>query len=184
MPDKTQFNQLLDSLNDGDESALAAISEIVYSELRRLANLHMMNESPGHTLQATALVNEAFMRMLGPEIDYQDKNHFLAIAGSMMRRILIDHARSKYRFKRGGGQRAVTLDDYMLGEDAPSVDILSLDAALNKLEEYDARKAKVIEQQYFAGMSHQQIADNLGVNVRTVERDAKFSRVWLLNQMS
>lgn len=184
MPDRTHFNQLLDALNEGDESALATINEIVYSELRRLAKIHMSSEGPGHTLQATALVNEAFIRMLGPDINYKDRNHFLSIAGSMMRRILIDHARGKHRAKRGGGEKAITLDDIVMGEDAPSIDILSLDTALNKLEAYDARKAKVIEQLYFAGMSVEQVADNLGVATRTVERDAKFSRVWLLNQMS
>jgi len=180
---QVQFTQLLVSYQQGDTEALNTISEMVYSELRRMANIYMAGESQGHTLQATELVNEAFLRMVNPDINYQDRVHFLSIAATMMRRILIDHARAKQRAKRGADWQQVSLNEEIIGDAPLSADILALDEAMNKLAEIDSRKAKIIEQQYFAGMSAQQIADNMKLSSRTIEREAKFAKAWLLNEM-
>ena len=135
-------------------------------------------------MQATELVNEAFLRMVNPDIDYKNRVHFLSIAATMMRRILTDHARAKQRVKRGADYQQITLNEEVIGSGALSVDILMLDDALIKLAELDPRKARIIEQQYFAGMSAIQIADAMGLSSRTVEREAQFSKAWLLDQMS
>ena len=183
MSAQAQFTQILVAYKEGESSALNAISEMVYDELRLMAKSYMSGESRGHTMQATELVNEAFVRMVDPDIDYQNRLHFLSIAATMMRRILIDHARAKRRLKRSGRWQQITLNEDIVGQSALSVDILMLDDALHKLADLDSRKAAIIEQQYFAGMSAQQIADGMGLSSRTVERDAQFSKAWLLNQM-
>ena len=184
MTAQAQFTELLVSYKEGQSSALNTISEMVYAELRGMAKSYMSGESPGHTMQATELVNEAFVRMVNPDIDYKNRLHFLSIAATMMRRILIDHARAKQRLKRGASWQRITLNEEIVGHGSLSTDILMLDDALNKLEKMDPRKAAIIEQQYFAGMSAKQIADGMGLSARTVEREAQFSRAWLLNQMS
>lgn len=184
MSTQARFTQMLVSYKEGEPGALNAISEMVYDELRRMARSYMSGESHGHTMQATELVNEAFVRMVNPDIDYKNRLHFLSIAATMMRRILIDHARAKQRFKRGANWQQITLNEEILGQDALSADILMLDDALNKLAGMDQRKAMIIEQQYFAGMSARQIADGMDLSSRTVEREAQFSRAWLLSYMS
>lgn len=181
---QAQFTQLLESYKEGQSDALNAITEMVYTELRQMARAHMSGESRSHTLQATELVNEAFLRMVNPDIDYKNRVHFLSIAATMMRRILTDHARAKQRVKRGADFQQITLNEEIMGSGVMSLDILTLDDAMNKLADLDPRKAKIIEQQYFAGMSAVQIADAMGLSSRTVEREAQFSRAWLLNQMS
>ena len=180
----TEITQLLSSWQEGDDEALEQVSEIVYGELRRLAHSYMAGERSGHTLQTTALVSEAYLRIIDAEIDYESRNHFMVIAARMMRRILVDHARSKKRKKRGDGLQRVTFMDSMDGNDAPSADILTLDECLNRLAEFDQRKADVIEYQYFAGMSAAQIAETLNISTRTVEREAQLARAWLKTQMA
>lgn len=183
MPRRDEITRLLSTWRDGDREALEQVSDLVYQELKRLARGKMSKERPGHTLQTTALVNEAVIGMMGADIEYQDRNHFMVVAARMMRRILIDHARSKQRAKRGSGMRPVTLNEKLQGAETWSADILALDDALNRLEAFDARKAKIIEGQYFAGLSTAQLADLLDVSERTVERDARLARAWLARKL-
>lgn len=178
-----EITRLLSTWREGDREALEQVSDIVYQELKRLARGKMASERQGHTLQTTALVNEAVIGMMGADIDYQDRNHFMVVAARMMRRILIDHARSRLRTKRGSGVQPVTLNEELQGAETWSADILALDEALNRLAEFDERKAKIIEGQYFAGLSAAQLADLLDVSERTVERDAQLARAWLSRRL-
>jgi RNA polymerase sigma factor (TIGR02999 family) len=181
---QAEVTQLLSSWRSGDSDALDKVSEIVYAELKRLAHSHMAKERLAHTLQTTALVGEAFIRIVDADIDYQSRNHFMVIAARMMRRILIDHARSRQRQKRGDGLQRVTLNEALDGYAAPSADILSLDESLTRLAEFDETKATIIECQYFAGLSSAQMAEFLGLSKRTVEREAQLARAWLQMQLS
>lgn len=179
-----EITRLLSTWRDGDREALEQVSDLVYHELKRLARGKMARERPGHTLQTTALVNEAVVGMMGADIDYQDRNHFMVVAARMMRRVLIDHARSKLRAKRGGGIEPVTLNEELQGAETWSADILALDEALTELAEFDERKSKIIEGQYFAGLTTTQLADLTGVSERTVERDAQLARAWLAKRLT
>lgn len=183
MSNDQSLTQLIDSWQNGNESAFSELSELVYHELRRLARKHMAGERKNHTLQATALVNEAFVRLINAEISYESRAHFYAMAGSMMRRILIDHARSVNREKRGGGVRNVTLHESEIMDATPDVDLLELNAALESLEKQDKRKANILELQFFAGLSCKEIAEVLDVSSRTVERDVQFAKAWLHREL-
>lgn len=184
MSRQDEITRLLSTWREGDLEALEEVSDLVYNELKRLARGHMASERPGHTLQTTALVNEAVLGMIGADIDYQSRNHFMVVAARMMRRILIDHARARLRTKRGGGMEPITLNEELQGSQTWSADILSLDEALTRLAELDERKASIIEGQYFAGLSSAQLADLLGVSQRTVEREAQLARAWLASKLS
>ena len=181
---QTDVTQLLSAWQGGDANAFVEVSEIVHAELKRLAHGQMSGERSGHTLQTTALVNEAYLRIVDSDVDYQNRKHFMVVAAKMMRRILIDHARTRNRQKRGDGLQRVTFNEALDGQEAPSVDILSLDAALSKLAEFDQRKAAIVEYQYFAGLATAQVAELLEVSPRTVEREAQLARAWLRMEMS
>ncbi|MBE9564240.1 MAG: sigma-70 family RNA polymerase sigma factor, partial [Proteobacteria bacterium] len=168
----------------GNEFALNELSEQVYTELRRLANKYMLAERSNHTLQATSLVNEAFIRLVKAELSYQDRNHFFSLAGRMMRRILVDHARSIKRDKRGSGVQQLTLHESIIQNNDSPQSILDLHEALESLSEFDSRKAEILELQFFAGLTVKEIADVIKVSPRTVERDIQFAKAWLHQRLS
>src|SRR5688572_5038596 len=162
---------LLRAWSEGDPTALDALTPLVEAELHRLARSYMAHERRDHTLQATALVNEAFLRLTGArDIEWQDRAHFLGIAARLMRRVLIDHARRHAFQKRGGGNAKVAIEDVQLAVPAPDVDLLALDRALQALSVVDARKAQVVEMRYFGGMTIQETAAALEVATDTVKR--------------
>ena len=156
---------------------------LIYQELRGMARRYMSRERPDHTLQPTALVNEAYVRLIdSSSLDWQDRNHFLAIAARVMRRLLIDHARKRTRRKRGGDLRRVTLTDWRTpvgGGELEPAELLSLDAALERLGELDPRAGQVVELRFYAGLTMREIAAHIGVSKRTVEEDWSHARAWL-----
>jgi RNA polymerase sigma-70 factor, ECF subfamily len=176
--------KLLRDWTGGDRSALDRLMPVVYEELRRTAAAYMHRERTGHTLQATALINEAYLRVIDlTRIEWRDRTHFFALCAQMMRRILVDHARSRNYLKRGGGARPITLDDCMaIGE--PTAELLALDDALNALAIRDHRKARVVELRFFAGLSVDETATVLEVSPQTVLRDWSLSKTWLAREMS
>ena len=184
LPSPPDVTALLIDWGKGDEHALAQLLPLVQQELRRIARKHMAGERRDHTLQATALVNEAFVRLVDiNRIQWQNRAHFLAMSGRLMRRILVDHARAKQYQKRGGGAQKVTLDDAMVVEgDRP--DLVALDEALTALAVTDARKAQVVEMRFFAGLSVEETAEALHVSVDTVMRDWKLAKAWLVRELT
>jgi RNA polymerase sigma-70 factor, ECF subfamily len=175
---------LLKAWGAGDESALDKLIPLVYSELRRMAHYQMTREREGHTLQTTALVNEAYVRLVGAtEVSWQNRAHFFALSAQLMRRVLVDHARSRRRTKRGGDMQKVSLDASPAILCGPDADIIELNDALSSLAEIDARKAKIVELRFFGGFSVEETAEALNVSVSTVMNDWKFAKVWLLRAM-
>jgi RNA polymerase sigma factor (TIGR02999 family) len=178
----SEVTQLLSAWRDGDEEALERLLPLVYDELLGLARRHMRGEREGHTLQATALVHEAYVRLIDLELPLEDRAHLLAVASMTMRRVLIDHARGKRRHKRDGGMR-VTLSPAHRVAAPVEVGVLDLDEGLRELAENDERKAKALELQYFGGLTNPEIAEVLDVSVATVERDLRFARAWLRRRL-
>lgn len=184
MSTSSEVTRLLKRMNGGDSEATGALVPLLYEELRALAAGYMARERPGHTLQPTALVNEAFFRLVNQkDAGFQSRGHFMAIAATVMRRILVNHAQARAAAKRGGGAARVPLDDGLMAEEGCNLDLLALDEALNRLAERDARKAKFVEQRFFAGIEMSQVADNLGVSLATVKRDWEYARTWLAREM-
>ncbi len=183
-PSASEVSQLLISWGQGDESALDKLLPLVYDELRKIAHYQMAREKPGHTLQTTALINEVYLRLIGAVgVSWQDRAHFLALSATLMRRVLVDHARGRGRVKRGGAMTKISLDDSLavpVGQDA---DIIALDDALSSLAAVDARKAKTVELRFFGGYSVEETAKILNVSVSTVMNDWKFAKVWLLRSL-
>lgn len=176
--------QLLQAWSRGEEAALERLVPLVYRELHQRAHRFMGGERAGHTLQTSALINEAYLRLVGsPPLSWESRTHFFAIAARLMRRILVDHARKKRSLKRGGQDRRVDLDAELLVAGRLDRDLVSLDDALHALESVDARKVKVVELRFFAGLSVEETADALGVSPQTVMRDWKLAKVWLLREM-
>ncbi|MEM7168397.1 MAG: sigma-70 family RNA polymerase sigma factor [Planctomycetota bacterium] len=178
-----EFTQLLHQWRAGDRDAFAAITPLVYQELRQVAAKQMRAENAGHTLQATALVNEAYLRLVDAAVDINDRIHFFAIAARVMRHVLVDHAKAKGRQKRGGDAQRVSLDDVgTLSVEAPSA-LVELDAALGRLGEFDERKVRVVELIYFAGLTYAETAVALEVSEVTVHRDLKLAKAWLQKEL-
>ncbi len=173
---------LLRSWRSGDAEALDRLTPLVYEELRRLAARQLRSERRGHTLQATALVNEAFANLAEADVPFADRAHFFALAARMMRRILTDYGRRRASQKRGGGQRAVTLDEDRVGTAVP-IDIVELDDALERLAEIDARKSDALVLHYFGGMSYEETARALDISSATVDRDLRLAKAWLANEL-
>jgi RNA polymerase sigma factor (TIGR02999 family) len=177
--------ELLVAWRGGDESALARLLPLVERELHRIARRCMAGERAGHTLQATALVNEAYLRLINAQqVDWQNRAHFLAMAARLMRRVLVDSARAKHYRKRGGGAVRVTFDEGAHPTDEPSVDLMALDDALNALAKMDERRGQVIELRYFGGLTAEETAAVLDVSVETVMRDARLAKAWLARELS
>jgi RNA polymerase sigma factor (TIGR02999 family) len=175
---------LLAAWSQGDRSALEKVTQVVYQELRRLAHHYMKRQRPDHTLQTTALVHEAYLRLVSQdEPSFANQSHFLAVAAKAMRQILVDHARAALRLKRGAGVEAVVLDEAALLSPEPTSELLDLDEALEKLATLDSRKARVVELKYFGGLKEEQIAEVLQVSEATVRRDWAFSRAWLYGEL-
>jgi RNA polymerase sigma factor (TIGR02999 family) len=160
------------------------VTRLVYEELRQLAHKYMAGQRSDHTLQTTALVNEAYLRLAGQDGSaFANRSHFLAVAATAMRQVLVDYARSALRQKRGAGARAVTLDEGAVLSPEPTQEILDLNEALERLAALDARKARVVELQYFGGLNQDEIAEILNVSAVTVRRDWTFSRAWLYAEL-
>jgi len=176
--------ELLRAWSQGDESALDRLVPLVYEELHRLASRYMRQERPDHTLQATSLVNEAYLRLIEVNrVEWKDRAHFLAVAAQMMRRILVEFARSRQRQKRGGGAAHVGLDDVQELPDPHGCDLVALSAALSGLATFDARMSQVVELRFFGGLTVAETADVLGVSPETVMRDWKTAKAWLLREL-
>jgi len=179
-----EVTRLLAAWGQGDALALEKLTRLVYQELRRLAHHYMAGQRAGHTLQTTALVNEAYLRLAGhAPPSFANRSHFMAVAARAMRQILVDHAKATLREKRGAGARAVDLDEAALLSPEPTREILELNEALERLAALDARKASVVELSYFGGLNQDEIAEALDVSVVTVRRDWTFSRAWLYAEL-
>ncbi len=184
-PPSQSVTELLRAWSDGDPAALGRLIPFVEAELRRVARAHMARERRGHTLQATALVNEAFLRLLDARaIRWRDRAHFLGIAARLMRRVLVDHARSRGYLKRGGGAQCVTLTDVAAVGPEPVIDVIALDRALERLAAIDARKATVIELRFFGGLTVEETADVLHVSGDTIKRDWRLAKLWLIREIN
>lgn len=184
---QTNITGLLQKVADGDARAADVLLPLIYDELRGLAGAYLRHEAVGHTLQTTALVHEAYLKLVGQQhAKFNGRSHFFAVAAQAMRRILVNHARDRGRLKRGGDRSQVDLDESVIADpDTPEtgLDLISLDEALERLATHDSRKARTVEMRFFAGMSVEQTAEALGVATATVKRDWEFARAWLYREM-
>jgi len=177
--------QLLVAWSDGDQSALDQLVPLVHEELRRLARSYMRSERPGHTLQTTALINEAYLRLVDQKnVRWQNRAHFLAIAAQLMRRILVDHARRRQYWKRGGGALQVSLANAEALSDERTPDLVALDEALLALAEIDPRRSRVVELRFFGGLNIEETAEVLQISPTTVERDWTTAKAWLYQRVN
>jgi RNA polymerase sigma-70 factor, ECF subfamily len=180
-----EVTRVLVRAGSGEASAAEALLPLVYHELRLLAGRYMRREREDHTLDATALVHEAYLRLVDQtRVDWRDRTHFFAVAATAMRRILINHARDRQRLKRGGEARRLELTDLTGATPADDLQLLALDESLDRLGAIDARKARVVELRYFAGLEIEDVSGLLGVSPATVKRDWDFARAWLLRDMT
>jgi RNA polymerase sigma factor (TIGR02999 family) len=180
-----ELTELLLGWSGGDRSAFEAIVNRTYSELKRVARRCLNGERPGHTIQATVLVHEAYLQLVNaPQVQWQDRAHFFAIVAKLMRRILIDHARAHGSEKRGGQMRRVTLDEGLVVASELDPAILHLDEALKRLAAFDQRKARVVEMRYFGGLTAGEISSVLGISTQSVNRDWSLAKAWLAREMS
>jgi len=181
--DTNDISRLLLAWGGGNQKALDRLTAVVYEELRRLAHYYMQGERPGHMLQTTALVNEAWMRLADyKRMQWQDRAHFFAVAAQAMRRILVDHARS-HNIKRGAGVQHVALDEVAVVSGDRTGDLVALDDALNELARLDPRKAQIIEMRFFGGLSVEEAAEALQVSAATVRRDWSIAKFWLYREL-
>lgn len=179
-PSPSEVTRLLKDWGNGDSAALDQLIPIVYAELRTIAARYLRRERQDHTLQPTALVNEAYLRLIDQkQVEWQNRAHFVGVAAQMMRRILVDHARSHNRAKRGGGAPKVSLDEAVAISEDRANDLVELDEALTALAVFDERKSRVVEMKYFGGLSVEETAEVLKVSVITVARDWKLAKAWL-----
>jgi RNA polymerase sigma factor (TIGR02999 family) len=180
-----QITELLAEWSDGNQSALDELYPLVYDELHRLARRYMSRERKGHTLQTTALINEAYVRLVDQKnVHWANRSHFFAISAQIMRRILIDHARRHAYAKRGGGAQQVSLEDVAVITPSLGSELMRLDEALKSLAEMDPRRSQVVELRYFGGLSNEEIAGVLNVSENTVTRDWNMARAWLYQQLT
>lgn len=182
----SEITALLNDWSRGDREALERLMPLVFGELRQLARSYFRHEPAGHTLQPTALVNEVYMRLVEQrKVQWDNRSQFFAFAALLMRRILVDHAKARHTAKRGGDVPRLPLEDALaIGEKPLDLDLLALDTALTELATFDPRQARVVEMRFFAGLTHEEIADVLGVSVTTVKRDWQTARRWLFRRMS
>ena len=179
-----EVTQLLQAWSKGERSALEKLTPLVYRELHRLAHRYMGLENPGHTLQTTALVNEAYLRLVDSNATWQNRAHFFAISAQLMRQILVDFARRHHQLKRGGQVNRVSLDEALVSAKVADADLVSLDDALKALAGVDPRKSQVVELRFFGGLSVEETAEVLKVSTDTVLRDWRLAKLWLLREMS
>ncbi|MEN1729005.1 MAG: ECF-type sigma factor [Pseudomonadota bacterium] len=178
-----EITRLLRHWSRGDDHARDQLLPVVYDRLHQLADRQFSRERKNHTLQATALVHEAFISLESVNVDWRSRDHFYALVAQVMRRLLVDHARSRSRQKRGGGRLQVEFDDRALSQPAPSTDLLALDDALNRLADNSGRIARALELTYFGGLTQDRVAQVLEVSRRTVDRDLKLGRAWLKSEL-
>jgi RNA polymerase sigma factor (TIGR02999 family) len=181
----SEVTQLLIAWNDGDQSALERLIPLVHAELRRIARRYMRNERPGHTLQTSALINEAYLRLIdAQQVRWQNRAHFFGIAAQLMRQVLVDFARSRRFKKRGGGALQVSLNEAMAITKERGEDLVALDEALSALSKIDERKGRVVEMRFFGGLNENEIAEALKVSPETVRRDWRLAKSWLRRRLS
>ncbi|MBX7221064.1 MAG: sigma-70 family RNA polymerase sigma factor [Blastocatellia bacterium] len=184
-PEPRSVTQLLVAWNSGDEQAQAELITTIYDELRRLASHYLSRERPNHTLQPTALVNEAFMRLVdGPQVNWQGRSHFFGIAANLMRQILVDHARKRQALKRGSGEAPLVLDEMFGVFQQRAIDLVRLDDALTELTRLDPQQARIVELRFFAGLTIEETAETLGISPATVGREWTSARLWLRRELS
>jgi RNA polymerase sigma-70 factor, ECF subfamily len=181
--DDGQVTLLLKAMKNGDRSAAEKLLPLVYQELHRLAKSYMQRERRDHTLQPTALINEAYLRLVRDSVDWQSRQHFIGVAANVMRRLLVDHARAHNAEMRAGGLQRVELEEGLMVSSERSKEVLALHDALTTLEGVDPRQAKVVELRYFGGFSVEEIGDILDMSPRSVKRHWALARIWLLKQM-
>ena len=182
---REEVTGLLRAWSDGDQLALEKLMPLVYAELHRLAKRYMGHEHPGHSLQTSALVNEAYLRLVDAHgVRWENRTHFFAVSAQIMRRILVDFARARRNLKRGGGARQVTLDEGLVVSPESGADLLALDEALEKLAALNPRQSKVVELRYFGGLNEEEVAAALNVSSRTVRHDWSLARAWLYRELS
>lgn len=186
MPNSQQITQLLKEWSNGNQAVLDDLMPLVYDELHRQASRYLRNERQGHTLQTTALIHEAYLKLIGiNQIEWQNRAHFFAIASTAMRRILVDYARERKREKRGGIAENLPLTEALqISSNEKSVDLIALDEALNRLAKLDERQARVVELRYFSGLSNDETAEVLGVSNATVRNDWNLAKAWLKLQIA
>lgn len=183
-PLSQNITHLLKEWNAGDPKALDRLTPLVYEELRHQAARYLRREAPGHTLQTTALIHEAYLRLVDAKnVDWQSRAHFFAIAANLMRRILVDHARRRDAHKRGGSQIRLPLDEAFGMVKEIDVDLLAIDDALQRLEKLDSQQARVVELRFFSGLTVEETAEALGVSPKTVKRDWSVARAWLRREI-
>lgn len=181
----TDVTQILREWSDGDVEAPERLMPLVLQELRRLARSYLQRERPGHTLQPTALVHEAYLRLVDQSrVDWQNRTHFYGVAAQMMRRILVDYARAHIAEKRGGGLQKISLDETFIHPQERARELLALDEALTGLAAFDQRKSRVVELRFFGGLDVEETAAFLGVSAKTVKRDWKVAKLWLYRELS
>ena len=181
--DDGQVTLLLRAMKNGDQAAAEKLLPLVYKELHRLAKSYMRRERPDHTLQPTALIHEAYLRLAHDDVDWQSHQHFIGVAANVMRRVLVDHARAHNAEMRGGGMQRVELDEKLAISKERSTEVIALHDALNSLEALNPRRAKVVELRYFGGLSVEEIAAVLDMSPRSVKRDWALARPWLFKEM-
>lgn len=179
-----QVTKLLQRWREGDNKARDQLIELVYPELQRLARKYLRSERGGHTLSATALVHEAYVRLAGADVDWNDRAHFFAVAAQIMRRVLVDYGNRRRRQKRGGVRVRITLEENLLPAEEPAADIVAVDEALKRLAETDQRQCRVVELSFFGGMSYEEVAEVLGISPNTVKRELRFAKAWLSVELS
>ena len=182
-PEPHDITALLLDWRNGDEQALARLTPLINDELRRLAARYLRRERPDHTLQPTALVNEAWLQLIGQPQDWQSRAHFMGVAACLMRRILVDHARTRAAAKRGQGAAALPLDEAMKVPCRAAPDVIALDDALRDLAKLDERKSRIIELRYFGGLSMEEMAEVMSLSVSTLRRETRLAEAWLGRQM-
>lgn len=179
-----EVTRLLRAWRLGDSDAYDLLVPFVYAELRRLARAQLRRERVDHSLQPTALVHEAYLRLVKADVDWQDRTHFMSVASRVMRRVLVEHARARSARKRGGDETRVTLADPLAAAGADPVDVLVLDQAMGRLEALDQRQAQIVELCYFGGLTYPEVGQALGISEATVHRDLRHARAWLRRELS
>lgn len=181
--DDADITQLLAAWSAGDAAAGDRLLPLVYAELHEIASRYMRDEHAAATLQPTALINEAYLRLVGSEVQWESRRHFLAIAARTMRRVLVDHARARHRDKRSGDRVSITLENAADDRQRDPIDVIAIDDALQELATLDERKARAVELHYFAGLEYDEVAEVLGVSTPTVTRDLRFARSWIYDRL-
>ncbi len=184
-PPTKEITRLLSAWSKGDRAALERLIPVVYQELHKLANGYLRNERPDHTLQPTALINEAYLRLVKQDFpEWQSRKHFYGVAAQLMRQILVEHARGRAADKRGGGARKYSLDEALTLSGEKAADLAALDDALTALAKFDERKVRIIELRYFGGLSMEETADALDISIATITHEMRLARAWLRRELS